>query len=437
MKILLILGLMMLFFSSCITKSVHTSWEEARILKAIKGKGEIELFTDFDAKKTILLKDLDISRVKTLYISKPSQFELNEIVYDTTFLNRLLESETIDYTAIALSVSQSQVDIIGQKLTNLSNIGSLDIEYDGRDIALKDDYQKKWSFNCENLKQVKRLEVTNYHNTMSIPMKWTCFPMVEDLWWSVNYDAQKMPDSLFLPRGIKHLKNVEKLILRSGNYKPLSRIEEPMVLPNLKELNIRNLGIEGILSYFNMETVCSLKIDNGDSLTQISDEVYNLTNLEELIIIGPITSLSDSIGKMKSLKKLYISGSALSVLPDALAKLENLEVLDISDGELKEFPEVVLKMKKLKVLALNNHKMKTIPKELKRLTRLRSIRFDGNDFTEEYMQQLRKRLRWQFPLAYYIDIWEDYTPRTKRRNERLFERRQKLMEEARKSMNDS
>lgn len=121
-----------------------------------------------------------------------------------------------------------------------------------------------------------------------------------------------------------------------------------------------------------------------------------------------IENLTDKIGKLKSLKILYLFSNKLSELPKSIIELNNLEVLSINSNKFKyllylpnnirdldisynqfvEFPYFILYRHKIKYIDVRHNKLQYFhPQKLK----LQTIKiFEGNNIPKEILIKLEK-----------------------------------------------
>lgn len=70
-----------------------------------------------------------------------------------------------------------------------------------------------------------------------------------------------------------------------------------------------------------------------------------------------MAELPNSIGNLKSLKKLHLGNNHLEKFPDEIIYMESLQQLSLSGNLLSVLPEKIIEMKSLKGLALENNKI--------------------------------------------------------------------------------
>ncbi len=103
-------------------------------------------------------------------------------------------------------------------------------------------------------------------------------------------------------------------------------------------------------------------------LTELPEQVYELTHLELLVLGNPgdlnpnrIDKLDRRIGGLDHLKRLHYSNNGLYQLPNLVPLLSGLEELDISYNNLEELPYQLFDMPNLKIINFFNNPMQDPP----------------------------------------------------------------------------
>lgn len=129
-----------------------------------------------------------------------------------------------------------------------------------------------------------------------------------------------------LPDDFQKLKNL-KILFLSNNY----FTELPTVLakcPKLSMIGLRNNQIDSV----------------AENALPLSTRWLILTD-------NALTSLPESMGKLKYLQKCMLSGNQLTHLPESMEHCENLELLRIAVNAFTELPKILLELPKLSWLA--------------------------------------------------------------------------------------
>jgi internalin A len=112
----------------------------------------------------------------------------------------------------------------------------------------------------------------------------------------------------------------------------------------------------------------------GIKITSFPLEVLEMTELEELVIVGSFGDIPNDIVKLQNLKVLYLSGKQISI-PDELAKLSQLRRLSLA-GQYVSIPDWTPEFRGLKELILNGQ-YSNIPAWLANLSQLTELHLYG------------------------------------------------------------
>ena len=221
-----------------------------------------------------------------------------------------------------------------------------------------------------SLSKLKTLDFGGNHNIKSISHKIHQLQHLE----SVNIYGN---DIEVLPQEFSQLKNLLSLTV-SGN--PLkNHLEIITKLPKLKSLDISYNRGEPISIPESMGELKSLNyLDiSGCNIVEIPNFIGELKNLEHLVLINSkIESVDPAIGKLAKLVTLnFASNSDLNAIPETICNLENLEILNLNGCKnLSNIPKTIGNLQKLEVLNLNDCKNITeISDNLSKLKQLKTI----------------------------------------------------------------
>lgn len=168
-----------------------------------------------------------------------------------------------------------------------------------------------------------------------------------------NNLAGQIPAELFDLTALAtlNLKKNEKVSLSFNGFNKLE---------NLKTLILSDLGLSSIDGLGEATSLQVLHL-TGNLFTSIPDEIYELTNLEELYMNynkmeGPISS---KIGQLSQLRELYMFRNKLSgELPIELGQLQELRTLGLGENSFSgELPPSLNNLSKIQVIALQHSSM--------------------------------------------------------------------------------
>ncbi|KAF8019299.1 hypothetical protein BT93_G0087 [Corymbia citriodora subsp. variegata] len=251
---------------------------------------------------------------------------------------------------------------------------------------------------CNNISTLLALDLSNL--------------VILDLSWSTSRSWQCWR------RIMKKAKNLKVLILRGCCW----LAESPVSHAPVERLNLEHCSISGVgRSISKLENLVSLNIRFCSFVQELPKGIGSLKVLKELYIDGTsikaidfpagsygkleilsackISSLSNSIGNLKSLSYLALDESELSELPDSIRSLNNLQtlslrscrrlrvlpdsighlgelqVMDLSDTLIYELPSSVKDLRNLKVLKMHHTFLREFPGGIMNLERLGEIDF--------------------------------------------------------------
>ncbi|KAI0461261.1 hypothetical protein LJB42_000927 [Komagataella kurtzmanii] len=227
------------------------------------------------------------------------------------------------------------------------------------------------------LESLRYLDLTKAKLTSLSPSVLSNVPQVTHLILNHNHLS-------FLPKEISTLKKLKKLSVCNNNLTTLpdeiSELQEltslDLHLNNIKtlpitiwQLNLREL----ILSSNSLPDTPALTGENklGNSLLILSlshnrlrnrylSNLINFKNLRSLNISynGIYDLTNGSLGHLKNLTHLYLSGNELTILPDDLESLTNLTVLHLNGNRFQSLPYELSKIPRLSVLDVGSNILK-------------------------------------------------------------------------------
>lgn len=148
----------------------------------------------------------------------------------------------------------------------------------------------------------------------------------------------------------------------------------------VEELDLSNFYFKQWPSELFTLTAMKRLFIKGDTLRLLPPEIGLLVKLEELTITGvKLDSIPEELFTLTSLKKLNLSENpSLKTISPAIGNLINLEILDLYDCGLTELPESIIHCTNLQKLWISNNKLQTIPSGMNSLVNLRSLYAYGN-----------------------------------------------------------
>eukprot|EP00066_Takifugu_rubripes_P010575 XP_003978523.1 PREDICTED: leucine-rich repeat-containing protein 47 [Takifugu rubripes] len=212
-----------------------------------------------------------------------------------------------------------------------------------------------------------------------------------------------------------------------------------------RELVLQGSVVDGRISsngglasaIYSLTLLNYLEISQCPSLTEIHEDIQQLTNLQSLILcrnklasipdvidkltslkvldlsVNNLTSLPEGITRLRELNTLNVSCNSLEVLPDGLNQCTKLSTINISKNRIMGFPSGffsedldllssvmasdnsidrltadIQKLAALKVLDLSNNKLSEIPPEMSDCSKLKEINFRGNKLSDKRLEKM-------------------------------------------------
>lgn len=106
-------------------------------------------------------------------------------------------------------------------------------------------------------------------------------------------------------------------------------------------------------------------------------------------IIGTLTSLPSSIGRLYWLQKLYLYNNQFKVLPKEICKLINLKELWLNNNQLQELPPSIDRLEKLEYLDLSQNKLIDLPDQILNFPSECFVEIKENLFLLEVLEKLQ------------------------------------------------
>ncbi len=155
------------------------------------------------------------------------------------------------------------------------------------------------------------------------------------------------------------------------------------------ELDLSGNDLEGLPSEIgrlqSLENLILGKWDDdekrgeGNRLTAIPQEVFQLNNLKELHIpFNQITTISDEIGNLVNLTTIDLSWNEIKAIPNTITQLLNLTTLDLSINQITVIPDEIANLVNLTCLSLDSNQITAIPDAIANLVNLTDLYLHSN-----------------------------------------------------------
>lgn len=121
-----------------------------------------------------------------------------------------------------------------------------------------------------------------------------------------------------------------------------------------------NGGLDSAI--YSLKLLNYLEVSQCPSLTEISENIQHLTNLQSLILCrNKLACIPNVIGNLKSLKVLDISVNNLGALPEGITQLKELNTLNVSCNKLEALPERLSQCTKLSTINISKNHITGFP----------------------------------------------------------------------------
>ena len=110
---------------------------------------------------------------------------------------------------------------------------------------------------------------------------------------------------------------------------------------------------------------------SGTGLEKVSQDVFAMTNLEELNVSN---------------------NNLTGALPAEIRRLQKLRILNAGNNKMTGVPAEVGQLQNLEVLDLSNNQLTGLPYELGNLQNLKTLNLSGNDYSKQDLEIIRKKL---------------------------------------------
>ena len=119
-----------------------------------------------------------------------------------------------------------------------------------------------------------------------------------------------------------------------------------------------------------------------NNLTSLPKTFGQLKKLEELdLMSNKLSTLPENFGDLAQLKILNLSANTLSDLPESFGKLINLEVLNLRKNNLTSLPESFGKLRNSKFLDLTDNNLSALPESFGGLKSLKILQISRNNLS--------------------------------------------------------
>ncbi len=176
----------------------------------------------------------------------------------------------------------------------------------------------------------------------------------------------------------EEISNLDSLNLSGAGLKKLPK--EIRLFVHLKKLNLSFNSFESLPAEIgNLNSLESLEILSALQLQTLPDTIGNLKLLKHLLVSGSkLQALPPEIGSLRSLTKLQLIYNNLEALPPEIGNLNALEIFSLFSNKLRALPPEIGKLASLKRLQLAVNELQALPPAIGNLNALEELGLEGN-----------------------------------------------------------
>ena len=168
--------------------------------------------------------------------------------------------------------------------------------------------------------------------------------------------------------------------------------DELEALPSLARLYLTECGLtEFPSSVLGAKSLVYLNLDRNRIQALTNDFPSGLRWLR--LNGNGLTSVPESIGGLKDLRRIYLNDNLIASLPQSFASLEALEDVALANNRIEAFPEVLVGLPSLRNLDLRgNSRITALPPNIGDMKALRTLTLSGCDIPKDERDRIRKAL---------------------------------------------
>lgn len=304
----------------------------------------------------------------------------NANLQDSTIIDRLIDMPSLNYLHMhrgnGFNYQHPKTVELWNKLKGLALVGLYDsvnisnANFQELNVSGKDSLMHLIASNLSSCNKLKTLSISFDSLTHSSAKEISEALNVEHLVIRSKKGTGQVNSIL------SKLKNLEYLDLSKAKGEDFLDVQS-----NIKKIKITTHSgkhdevIKALGKFQKLESL-DLRIGRKDSL--ITADFSPFISLQKLSISGGnLITINQSIGDLKSLKKLSIPYQKLKNLPSSLSKLTELVELNLNGNNLSELPNLG-NMKNLQKIELRNNKLEKLPVGIDNLQSLKDLYVTGN-----------------------------------------------------------
>ena len=184
---------------------------------------------------------------------------------------------------------------------------------------------------------------------------------------------EKIKEQLAIDLGLTEDQIVE--FIKNKNL--IYSLNDNMKIYDLKISNTKLSTIKLSASY--LDELQNLSIENVFSHEEWMDNRDPSWKEREGVIYKSdpgLTKLPESIGELKNLRIVSLSGNSIKNFPESILRLDNLRELTLEANDLEIHPEIITKLTTLETLNLSYNPLRTLPDSFVNLSNLKKLIFN-------------------------------------------------------------
>ena len=221
-----------------------------------------------------------------------------------------------------------------------------------------------------------------------------------------NYQGERLPNAINRLKNLKYLyikptlkldnlsENIKQAIFNTDK-KELEKITGKTwkELQKITKLNLSSKGLTKLpISIGGLKNLSSLSLSGNENL-DFDDAFKKLSKLKNLSSLSlcwnGLERLPESIGGLKNLSSLNLNSNKLERLPESIGELKNLSSLSLESNELERLPESIGELKNLSSLDLSENGLERLPETIGELKNLSSLYLIENEL-ERLPESIKK-----------------------------------------------
>jgi len=198
----------------------------------------------------------------------------------------------------------------------------------------------------------------------------------------LKIDSQNLGE---LPKELFQFTNLEALDISDNTFSDLEKLMEDLSkFPKLELLAMSHCGIITLPDNIALlDGLLGLSLDQNIDMIEVNENLGKLTKLRYLNFRRnrKLRDLPKSIGNLKCLEQINMSGAGFTRIRKEITSCENLVFITANGSKIKYLPNDLGNLKKLKKLNLGANQIEKIPESIGELQQLLDLSLGTNDIS--------------------------------------------------------